>query len=102
MADDAAHLLASIAALDNIHRLRIIATLAEGREYVSELSRRLSLSRPLLYMHLQRLEECGIVQGSLELSDDGKAIKWFELRPFEIVLTPESVAAAVGDPNNME
>ena len=32
-------------------------------------------SRPLLYMHLDRLEKAGLVTGQLELSDDGKAMK---------------------------
>ena len=37
--------------------------------------RRLGTSRPLLYMHLDRLEKAGLVTGQLELSDDGKAMK---------------------------
>jgi len=38
-------------------------------------ARRLGTSRPLLYMHLDRLEKAGLVTGQLELSDDGKAMK---------------------------
>ncbi|WP_198319461.1 ArsR/SmtB family transcription factor [Actinopolyspora erythraea] len=77
------------------HRLRIIAALAEGRVHVSELARKLGLSRPLLYMHLDRLEKAGLVRGQLELSPDGKALKYFELVAFELRLTPETVAAAL-------
>lgn len=68
-------------------RLRIIAELAGGRVHVSELARRLGMSRPLLYMHLDRLEKAGLVAGSLELSADGKALKYFELEPFELRVT---------------
>jgi DNA-binding transcriptional ArsR family regulator len=76
-------------------RLRIIAELTGGRVHVSELARRLGMSRPLLYMHLDRLEKAGIVTGQLELSGDGKAMKYFALTPFEIVVTPETVVAAL-------
>src|ERR1700691_4382852 len=68
-------------------RLRIIAELDGGRVHVSELARRLGMSRPLLYMHLDRLEKGGLVAGRLELSADGKALKYFELAPFELRVT---------------
>ena len=63
--------------------------------HVSELARRLGISRPLLYMHLDRLEKAGIVTGHLELSEDGKAMKYFELVPFELRLTPQIVTEAL-------
>jgi predicted transcriptional regulator len=81
------------AALANEHRLHIVAVLTEGRQYVSELARQISMSRPLLHMHLRRLEEAGIVSSSLELSGDGKAMKYYEVEPFDFHLTPEFVAA---------
>ncbi|MBC6461169.1 winged helix-turn-helix transcriptional regulator [Actinomadura sp. HBU206391] len=88
-------LLKVLAALGNPHRLRIVAALAEGgRNYVSRLARELGIGRPLLHMHLQRLEAAGLVTGSLELSEDGKAMKFFEVTPFMHVLTPDVVAAA--------
>jgi DNA-binding transcriptional ArsR family regulator len=76
-------------------RLRVIAELSGGRVHVSELARRLGISRPLLYMHLNRLQEAGIVTGQLELSEDGKAMKYFELAPFELRLTAQVVTEAV-------
>ncbi|MGH3248305.1 MAG: ArsR/SmtB family transcription factor [Trebonia sp.] len=76
-------------------RLRIIAELARGRLHVSELARRLKMSRPLLYMHLDRLEKAGLVSGHLELSEDGKAMKYFELAPFELRVTAETVIGAL-------
>ena len=55
-------LLAMLAALANPHRLRIIAALkAGGRNYVSQLAREIGISRPLLHLHLQKLEEAGLV-----------------------------------------
>lgn len=92
---DAEHLAAVLAALDNPHRLRIVAALATGREYVSELARRLGLSRPLLYMHLEKLEKAGLVEGNLELSEDGKAMKYYALKDFKITLDAKTIARAV-------
>ena len=89
-------LLAALAALANPHRLRIIATLnTHGRHYVSQLARELEISRPLLHLHLQKLEAAGLVTSQLELSTDGKALNFFEAAPFAIPLTPVSIADAV-------
>jgi predicted transcriptional regulator len=84
-----------LSALSNPHRLRIVAALAEGREYVSRLARRIGMSRPLLHMHLQRLESAGLVSGTLELSEDGKAMKYYDVTPFALNLTPARIAEAV-------
>lgn len=88
-------LLAMLAALANPHRLRVVAALAGHREYVSRLAREIGMSRPLLHMHLQRLEAAGLVRGVLELSDDGKAMKYFEVTPFAFELSPARIAEAV-------
>ena len=90
-------LLATLTAIAHPFRLRIIAELAGGRVHVSELARRLGMSRPLLYMHLDRLEKAGLVTGQLELSDDGKAMKYFELVPFEVRVTAETVLSALAE-----
>lgn len=88
-------MLRALTALAHPHRLRILAALVGHREYVSELARRLGIGRPLLHMHLQRLEAAGLVAGTLELSDDGKAMKYFQAVPFSFQLDPASIAAAV-------
>jgi DNA-binding transcriptional ArsR family regulator len=88
-------LVALLTAIAQPLRMRVIAELAGGRVHVSELARRLGLSRPLLYMHLDRLEKAGLVSGSLELSDDGKAMKYFELVPFDLRVTPDVVIDAL-------
>ena len=46
-------------------------------------------------MHLDRLEKAGIVTGHLELSEDGKAMKYFELVPFELRLSPRVITEAL-------
>jgi DNA-binding transcriptional ArsR family regulator len=90
-------LLAMLTAIAHPLRLRIIAELSAGRVHVSELARRLGMSRPLLYMHLDRLEKAGLVTGSLELSEDGKAMKYLELLPFEVSVTAETVVRALAE-----
>jgi DNA-binding transcriptional ArsR family regulator len=88
-------LLLVLAALANPHRLRIIAALAAGgRNYVSQIARDLGISRPLLHLHLQRLEEAGLVAGKLELSPDGKALNYFEVTSFDVELTPTAIVTA--------
>ena len=96
MPSDADRLQGQLAALDSPHRLRIIAELLGGREYVSELSRRLDLSRPLLYLHLEKLEAAGFVASKLELGSDGKAMKYYELRDFDLRLSPAVIAKTLG------
>jgi ArsR family transcriptional regulator len=83
-----------LAALANPIRLRIMAALAGRRDYVSHLARDIGVSRPLLHMHLQRLEGAGLIVGSLELSDDGKALKYYEVANFDLRLNPAELAAA--------
>src|SRR5919204_4218086 len=83
-----------LAALANPIRLRIVAKLAGGRDYVSHLAREIGISRPLLHMHLRRLEAAGLVAGTLELSDDGKAMKFYEVIQFDLRLTPETITEA--------
>ncbi|MFG2922613.1 ArsR/SmtB family transcription factor [Streptomyces sp. NPDC048305] len=88
-------LLAVLAAVGHAQRLRILSELAGGRVYVSELARRLGMSRPLLYMHIDRLEKAGLVAGNLELSSDGKALKYFELTTFDLRLNIDTIVEAV-------
>jgi DNA-binding transcriptional ArsR family regulator len=92
---DKAGLLAVLTAVANVQRMRVVAELTGGRVHVSELARRLGMSRPLLYMHLDRLEKAGLVTGQLELSADGKAMKYYALAPFDFRITAETITEAV-------
>jgi ArsR family transcriptional regulator len=87
-------LVEMLAALASPVRLRIIATLAGGRDYVSHLAREIGISRPLLHMHLQKLEAAGLIAGTLELSEDGKAMKYYEVTDFNLQLTASALARA--------
>lgn len=89
-------LLLVLAALASPIRLRIVARLAGGRDYVSNLARAIGVSRPLVHMHLQRLEAAGLIVGSLELSADGKAMKFYALGDIDVRLTADTLAAAAG------
>jgi predicted transcriptional regulator len=61
---------------------------------VSQLARDLGISRPLLHLHLQKLEDASLVTSKLELSQDGKALNYFEVRNFDFELTPAAIAKA--------
>jgi DNA-binding transcriptional ArsR family regulator len=92
---NAEQLSTRLAAIASPQRMRILATLAGETLHVSELARRVEMSRALLYMHLTKLEEAGYVVGRHELSTDGRALKFFEVVPFEIILTAGVITDAV-------
>src|SRR5437660_8891537 len=87
-------LVRALATLANPHRFRVVAALVGRRNYVSQLARELGISRPLLQVHLRRLEAAGLVSATLEFSEDGKAMKFYQVTPFALLLTPETIAAA--------
>lgn len=88
-------LLAVLSALAHPQRMRIIAALTGGRNYVSQLARELDMSRPLLHLHLRRLEAAGLITGTLELSQDGKAMRYLEVTRFTVSVTPAVVRKAI-------
>jgi predicted transcriptional regulator len=83
-----------LATLANSHRMRVVAALADERNYVSRLARDLGISRALLQVHLRKLEAAGLVSASAEVSADGKAMKFYEVAPFALHLTPETIMIA--------
>lgn len=88
-------LLESLSALANPYRLQIITALVNETNYVSQLAREIGISRPLLIMHLKKLEDAGLVKSNLELSGDGKAMRYYEVVNFNIQLTPESISKVI-------
>jgi len=82
-------------AIASPQRMRIIAELVRQELHVSELARRVGMSRALLYMHLRKLEVAGFVSGRLELGEDGKAIKVYTVVPFAIAIDPQAIAEVV-------
>jgi predicted transcriptional regulator len=87
-------LLQVLATLGNPHRLRVVAALAQERNYVSRLARDLGISRALLQVHLRKLEAAGLISATIEVCQDGKAMKYYEVMPFALHLTPETVMVA--------
>jgi predicted transcriptional regulator len=87
-------LLQVLATLANPHRLRVVAALAQRRNYVSQLARELDISRALLQVHLRKLVAAGLVSATIEVSEDGKAMKFYEVTPFAVQLTPKTIMAA--------
>jgi len=88
-------LLRMLATLANPHRLQVVAALARERNYVSSLARELGISRALLQVHLRKLEAAGLVTSTIEVSEDGKAMKFYEVTPFELRLTPQTIMTKV-------
>ncbi len=88
-------LLQVLSTLANPHRLRVLAALAEKRNYVSRLARELGISRALLQVHLRKLQAAGLVSADIEVSEDGKAMKFYEVTPFVLHVTPETIMTAV-------
>lgn len=76
-------------ALSHPVRIKILGILTEGRQYVSELARLVNISRPLLYMHLKKLEAARLVTSAMEISTTGKAMKYYTLEDFELQITKE-------------
>lgn len=88
-------LLQALLALSSPHRLRIVGALVAKRNYVSQLARELGISRALLQVHLRKLEAAGLVKSVVEVADDGKAMKFYEVTPFHLQLSPGAVEVAV-------
>ncbi|WP_338780613.1 helix-turn-helix domain-containing protein [Metabacillus sp. FJAT-52054] len=89
-------LLQLLEALSNPYRLKIIEALSGERQYVSQLARVLGISRPLLYLHLKKLEEAELIKGAEERGQDGKIMKYFEVIPFRFELNDRMIADAAG------
>jgi predicted transcriptional regulator len=43
-------------------------------------------------VHLRKLEAAGLMSATIEVSEDGKAMKFYEVAPFTVLLTPEAIA----------
>jgi len=76
-------------ALSHPMRIKILSLISHERKYVSELAKLANISRPLLYMHLKKLEEANLVKGTYEISDSGKSMKFYQANLFEIKVNLE-------------
>lgn len=88
-------MLLQVQALAHPARLWIVARLADGRRaFVSELAREAGISRPLMKMHLKKLEAAGLVMSAFDKAQSGKAANFYELAPFALMLDPRTIARA--------
>lgn len=88
-------LLLVLEALSNPHRLKIISVLYQEKQYVSQLAREIGISRPLLYLHLQKLEEAKLITSEMEILETGKAAKFYMLNPFELNINSELINSLI-------
>ncbi|MFI6411577.1 ArsR/SmtB family transcription factor [Streptomyces sp. NPDC050585] len=79
----------TLVTLAHPHRLRVVAALSPRRTYVSQPARELGMSRALLQTHLRKLEAAGPASERLGISSDGKAMRFYEVTPFALHLTPK-------------
>ncbi len=92
---EAQRLLLRVQALAHPARLWIVAYLADGRRaFVTQLAREAGISRPLMKMHLRKLEAAGLVVSAFETADSGKAANFYETTSFAFSLSPRSIAHA--------
>lgn len=88
-------LLLSLQALAHPARLWIVAQLSDGRRaFVSQLAREAGISRPLMKMHLRKLETAGLVVSTFENAESGKVANFYEIVPFALLIDPTFVAEA--------
>ncbi len=81
-------LAALLNTLGNKHSLSILAELADGEQYVSELAEKIGISRPLLYLHLKKLENVGLVEGEIRHFDEPPYTKkYYRANDFYIEVT---------------
>ncbi|MDP2767675.1 MAG: ArsR family transcriptional regulator [Candidatus Methanoperedens sp.] len=75
-------------ALGNEHSLAIMAILAGGECYVSELAKMVGISRPLLYLHLKKLENAGLVESEIRhFEEPPYTKKFYKAKHFELILS---------------
>jgi ArsR family transcriptional regulator len=77
-------------ALGHPLRLKIIATIAEDEKYLNEIANAIGISRALAKIHLKKLEKAGIVKSRIVTAEDeAKALRYYQLQPFDIRVTPQ-------------
>src|SRR3972149_6672077 len=83
-------------ALGNEYSLSIMAVLAGGECYVSELARLVGISRPLLYLHLKKLENAGLVESEIRhFEEPPYTKKFYKAKNFELLLSLSKIREIV-------
>jgi ArsR family transcriptional regulator len=85
-------LAAKLNALGHPTRLSIVKALAEGEQYLSEIAKKVGVSRALAKVHLKKLREAGLVETRVvTLEDEARALRYYKLRDFRIHLSPDEM-----------
>ena len=83
-------------ALGNEHSLNIMGILASGECFVSELAKMVGISRPLLYLHLKKLENAGLVESEIRhFEEPPYTKKFYKAKNFELKLSLNSIKEIV-------
>jgi predicted transcriptional regulator len=83
-------------ALGNGHSLKIMSILAGGECFVSELAKMVEISRPLLYLHLKKLENAGLVESEIRhFEEPPYTKKFYKAKNFELKLSLNSIKEIV-------
>jgi len=72
-------------------RLRILALLAERPRYAYEISKELSLSYPLVLLHLKALEKAGLIESEYKVTESMRVRRYYKIKQFKLVLSPEEI-----------
>lgn len=85
-------------ALSHPLRLKIVALLAGGEMYLSEIANNLGVSRALTKIHLKKLEKAGLARSKVVLVEgEARALRYYNVQDFDIHLTPRLLAEMRGD-----
>jgi ArsR family transcriptional regulator len=83
-------------ALGNEHSLKIMGILAGGECFVSELAKMVGISRPLLYLHLKKLENAGLVESEIRhFEEPPYTKKFYRAKNFELILSLDRIKEIV-------
>ncbi|MBU3967288.1 MAG: transcriptional regulator [Euryarchaeota archaeon] len=66
--------------------------LASGEYFVSELAKMVGISRPLLYLHLKKLENAGLVKSEIRhFEEPPYTKKFYKAKKFELLLSLDRI-----------
>ena len=72
------------------------AILAGCECYVSELAKEVGISRPLLYLHLKKLENVGLVESEIRhFEEPPYTKKFYKSKNFELILSLDKIKEIV-------
>jgi len=88
-------------ALGNENSLNIMSVLANGERYGSELAKEVGISRPLLYLHLKKLENAGLVESEIRhFEEPPYTKKFYKAKNFELLLSLNRIREIVNQEEN--